>query len=102
MDNHTGVDYLFDVIKDQELESMSEEEGVRFYLHTEKETISFRSMTETKGVMDWFAMRKISEGGSTYTRILGESLTNLDQGNCASELEDLFGRKVRDDDVIEV
>ena len=98
MDNPMGAYCLFDGRKDRDPELMSEEEGIRFNLFTEKETISFRSITEKQGVTDWFATRKKSAEGSTGTRILGETLTNLDQGNYASELDE---PQVRNDDGIE-
>ena len=34
--------------------------------------------------------------------ILGEALPNLEEDNCTSELEDILGLKVRDNDGIEV
>ena len=79
MDNPMGIDYLFDGRKDREPEPLSEEDAIRFDLIAEKETTSFRPMTEKQGVTDWFAMRQFSAVGFTGTRILGEALPNLYQ-----------------------
>ena len=80
---------------------MPEEGTMRFDLFAEKETTSFRPMTEKQGVTDWFTMRQFCAGGSTSARILGEANPNLDQDKDSPKLEDILGLEVRDNDFIE-
>ena len=82
-------------------EHMPVEESIKVYIFTEKESASFRSVTEKQGTSDWITVRHFFAGGSTGNGILVEALLNLDQGTCTYDLEDLLGIKVKGADEIE-